>query len=187
MTQTRSQKDLEEQRRSGEMSVGRLDVESRISDMESKFSDRSQQINEMQCSIAAIQGSMLQMNAQFKEFMVSFNGKEGIMGISATDKSKAPMTTPVVETLVDSPATVHTEDDDVLEKGTESLNVPEFTVDEGIDLNDLTIEEGSLHVQSGDNVKQTIVILGKIDRRVIKILIDSGSTYSFVDVALVHE
>ncbi|CAI9095622.1 OLC1v1031611C1 [Oldenlandia corymbosa var. corymbosa] len=104
MTQTRSKKDLEERRRSGEMSAGRLDVESRISDMESKFSDHSQQMNEMMCSIVAIQGSMLQMNAQFKEFMTSFHGKEGIMGVSPTDKSKAPAAVPVIETVVDSPA-----------------------------------------------------------------------------------
>ncbi|CAI9094069.1 OLC1v1029725C1 [Oldenlandia corymbosa var. corymbosa] len=67
------------------------------------------------------------------------------------------------------------------------IDAPELTIDERIDLNDLTIEEGSMHVLSMDCVKQTILLLGKIDGRLVKILVDTSSTESFVDLLLVRD
>ncbi|CAI9114888.1 OLC1v1015705C1 [Oldenlandia corymbosa var. corymbosa] len=76
------------------------------------------------------------------------------------------------------------EDADVESPELEAL---ELLVDDGIDLNDLTIEEGSMHVLSVDCVKQTILVARKVQGRIVKILIDTGSTDSFVDMLLVKE
>ncbi|CAI9099123.1 OLC1v1035894C1 [Oldenlandia corymbosa var. corymbosa] len=51
-------------------------------------------------------------------------------------------------------------EEDETDKGVE-LDVPKLLIDDGIDLNDLPIEEGSLHVLYVDNVEQTIFLLGK--------------------------
>ncbi|CAI9090829.1 OLC1v1025690C1 [Oldenlandia corymbosa var. corymbosa] len=68
-----------------------------------------------------------------------------------------------------------------------SLSIPELNVDDGLDINDLTLDERSLHVLSVTPVKQTILIVGKIGGRFIRILIDTGNTDSFLDIKVVMD
>lgn len=53
-------------------------------------------------------------------------------------------------------------------------------------MHDLTLEESALHVLSMSPPKQTIVILGKINGWPVRILLDTGSTDSFVNLLLIR-